>query len=256
MIGEICVLGCGSSAGTPVIACDCAVCQSDQPKNRRTRCSAWLQISGRHFLIDTSPDLRAQALREGMTQVDAVLYTHPHADHLNGLDDLRAFCYQQRAAIPVYGNSFLINNIRERFSYACHAPTAHWDKPNLLLNVAHAPFYIDDILITPIPVEHGAWSILGWRLGGLAWLTDVSVVPESSLPLLQNLELLFLDCLREAPYSSHLGVEQAFALAKQIGAKHTVLIHMTHQLDFAALSARCPEGVSVAWDGLRLPFTC
>lgn len=255
MIGEICVLGCGSSAGTPVIACDCEVCQSDNPKNRRTRSSAWIQISGRHFLIDTGPDLRAQALREGMTHVDAVLYTHPHADHLNGLDDLRAFCYHQRAAIPVYGNSLLINNIRERFSYACHAPTAHWDKPNLLLNIAHEPFYFDDVLITPIAVEHGAWSILGWRIGQCAWLTDVSALPDLSLHQLQNLDVLFLDCLREAPYPSHLGVEQAFALARQIAAKQTILIHMTHQLSYEALSARCPEGVSVAWDGLRVRFS-
>lgn len=254
---EVTILGCGSSSGTPAIGCDCATCRSPDPRNRRTRASAYIKVAGQGLLIDTGPDLRQQALREGLSRVDAVLYTHPHADHLNGIDDLRAFCYVKKGPITLYGNAFTLDNIKRRFDYALLPPSKMWDKPVLLPQQVDGPVDCGGVTLTPVPLEHGSWACLGWRVGDMAWLTDVSDIPDSSLPLLQGLKVLFLDCLNHDPYPSHLGVSQSFAWAKRIGAARTVLIHMTHRLEFAALSAECPPGVEVGYDGLRveLPFS-
>lgn len=248
---EVTILGCGSSSGTPAIGCRCATCLSDEPRNRRTRASAYVKAGGQAFLIDTGPDLRQQALREGIVQVDAVLYTHPHADHLNGIDDLRAFCYVKQGPIPLYGNAFTLDNIRERFGYALLPPSRNWDKPVLLPETVSGPFRHQGVALTPIPLRHGSWPCLGWRIGDMAWLTDLSDIPEDSLPLLSGLKLLFLDCLNHDPYPSHLGVNQSFDWARRIGAERTVLIHMTHKLEYRALGAVCPPGVEVGYDGWR-----
>lgn len=253
--GEIVVLGCGSSAGTPVVGCDCAVCTSAEPRNRRTRCSAYLSAGDARLLIDTSPDLRAQALREDISRVDGVLYTHPHADHLNGIDDLRAFCYVRRGPIDLYGNTFTLANIRERFGYSLMPPSPVWDKPVLVPHEVGGPFTLGGARVTPIQLKHGGWPCLGWRVGRMAWLTDVSSIPDDSLALLDGLELLFLDCLRDDPYPSHLSVAESLDWAARIGARRTVLIHMVHSLDYHALAARCPDGVEPAYDGMRLTFS-
>ncbi|MDN0084428.1 MBL fold metallo-hydrolase [Crenobacter sp. SG2305] len=249
---DLTILGCGSSSGTPAIGCSCPTCTSPDPKNRRTRCSAYLKVNGLGVLIDTGPDLRQQALREGITQVDMVLYTHPHADHLNGIDDLRAFCYVKKGAVHLFGNEFTMNNITERFGYTLSAPTPQWDMPVLLAKAVSGPFEFGDVMFTPIPLEHGSWPCAGWRVGNVAWLTDLSAIPETSLALLDGLEVLFLDCLRNMPYKSHLGVEQSFEWAERIGAKRTVLIHMTHGLEYHELSSRCPTGIEVGYDGLSV----
>lgn len=253
---EFTILGCGSSAGTPAIGCDCPTCTSTDPRNTRTRCSAYVRVGEAGFLIDTGPDLRQQALREGVTQVDAVLYTHPHADHLNGIDDLRAFCYIKQGPVTLFGNDFTINNIRTRFDYALAAPSQQWDKPVLQTELIDGPFQFLDVPIQPIPLEHGKWPCLGYRIGNVAWLTDLSHIPDESLELLQGLEVLFLDCLRQKPYVSHLGVDQSLEWAARIGAKRTILIHMTHGLEFHALSEQCPPGIEVGYDGLtvRVPL--
>ena len=206
------------------------MCLSDNPRNCRTRCSAYVQMGRYAFLIDTGPDLRYQALRERITRVDAVLYTHPHADHLNGIDDLRAFCHHQQSAIPLYGNAFTIENIRSRFEYALLPPSAVWDKPVLTPITVEGPVQYDELSLVPIPLSHGRWPCMGWRLGEVAWLTDLSDIPLSSLPLLEGLHVLFLDCLRTTPYPSHLNVAQSFSWAERIGAQRTILIHMTHEL--------------------------
>ncbi|WP_024301485.1 MBL fold metallo-hydrolase [Pseudogulbenkiania sp. MAI-1] len=249
---ELTVLGCGSSSGTPAIGCDCPTCTSPDPRNRRSRASAYLRAGDAAFLIDTGPDLRHQALREGITQVDAVLYTHPHADHLNGIDDLRAFCYVKKGAITLFGNSFTLSNIRARFDYALHAPSKAWDKPVLLTEEVGGPFDFGGVTVTPIPLMHGNWPCLGWRVGDVAWLTDLSDIPEHSLERLHGLEVLFLDCLRREPYPSHLCVADSLRWAECIGARCTILIHMTHGLEYHALSAECPPGVEVGYDGLRV----
>ncbi|NHQ82080.1 MBL fold metallo-hydrolase [Chromobacterium vaccinii] len=248
---EVTILGCGSSSGTPAIGCGCPTCRSDDVRNKRTRASAYVRVGELGFLIDTGPDLRQQALREGLSRLDAVLYTHPHADHLNGIDDLRAFCYLKKGPISLYGNDFTISNIRERFGYALLPPSKMWDKPVLLPEVVSGPFQHQGVALTPIPLLHGSWPCLGWRIGDVAWLTDLSHIPDSSQPLLEGLKLLFLDCLNQDPYPSHLCVDQAFEWAGRIAARRTVLIHMTHKLEYLDLSERCPPGVEVGFDGWR-----
>lgn len=251
---EVIVLGCGSSSGSPAIGCHCATCTSDDPRNHRTRSSALVRAGGKTLLIDTGPDLRLQALREGVTDIDAVLYTHPHADHLNGIDDLRAFCYIRRGAIPLYGNASMMRNIAERFDYCLQPPGVHWDKPVLVPHVVEpgAGIEVAGVSVLPVSVLHGRWPILGWRIGRVAYLTDVSAIPEESHALLAGLELLLLDCLRMAPYPSHFGFGQSLEAAARIGARRTVLIHMTHELEYHATNALCPPGVELAYDGMRL----
>lgn len=252
---ELVILGCGSSGGTPAIACDCATCQSNNPKNNRSRCSAYITVSDTlRLLIDTGPDLRYQVLREKITRVDAVLYTHLHADHMNGLDDLRTFSYFNHGGIPLYGNETTIKHIRRCFGYALGKPTPQWDKPVLIPHTVtdNAAFEINGITITPIPIKHGSWDILGWRIGDLAWLTDMSDIPDSSMALLDGLKVVFLDCLREEPYPSHSSFKEACAWAQRIGAHRTVLIHMAHSLEYDTLKACCPPGIEPGYDGMKI----
>lgn len=250
---EVLLLGVGSSGGTPALGCLCPTCSSNDARNTRTRASAIIRAGGKTLLIDTGPDLRQQALREQLLHIDAVLYTHPHADHLNGIDDLRAFCWLQKAALPTFGNRLMLSHIRERFPYTLLKPSDFWDKPVLdLFEVEDAPFEFDALTIEPIPFMHGKWPILGWRVGRVAYLTDISELPERSLAMLQDLDVLLLDCLREKPHPTHLSVAQAIDLAQQIGAKQTVMIHMTHELEYHALSLRLPAGMVVGYDGMKL----
>ncbi|PHV11731.1 MBL fold metallo-hydrolase [Chitinimonas sp. BJB300] len=255
MTVEVLILGCGSSTGTPAIGCTCPTCTSTDPRNRRTRASSVFRTEGLNFLIDTGPDLRTQALREGLTQVDAVLYTHPHADHLNGIDDLRAYCYLNKAPLPIFGNAFMMQDVVTRFHYTTLPPGTWWDKPVLLPTPVDGPFSHRGVTITPLPVMHGRWPIYGYRIGNAAYITDVSEIPEESYALLDGLELLLLDCLRNEPHYTHFGVEQSLATAKRIGARRTIFIHMTHELEYHALTARLPEGIEVAYDGMRLDST-
>lgn len=251
---EVVFLGVGSSAGTPVIGCGCATCLSDDPRNRRTRCSIAIYMeNGAVLLVDTGPDLRQQALREKMDRVDGVLYTHYHADHLNGLDDLRSFCHLQRKPIPVYGNEVTMQGIVQRFGYAFPSHEQHhWDKPVLRAHSVDGIFEIAGTAVVPVPVMHGKYEILGYRIGNMAYLTDVSDISPASMDKLEGLDVLLLDCLRQRFHPTHFSVEQAVDWAGKIGARETWLIHMTHELEFSALSAQLPSGVRVAYDGLRL----
>ena len=252
---QLIVLGVGSSAGTPVIGCDCTTCVSANPRNNRTRSSSAIETDrGEIILIDTGPDLRLQALRENILRVDAVLYTHAHADHLNGIDDLRAFCQKQRMQIPLYGNAHTINNISSRFGYALRDPGDDWDMPALKAEVMSGPIEICGERVVPIPVKHGRSTILGWRIGNFAYLTDISEIPSESMALLGGLDVLLLDCLRFKPHHTHINVEQSIAYAGLIGARNTYLIHMTHEIEYAALQEQLPQRVHVGYDGLRLPL--
>lgn len=206
------------------------------------------------LLIDTGPDLRLQALRENIRRVDAVLYTHVHADHLNGIDDLRAFCQLQKKQIPLYGNAHAIENISSRFSYALREPGGTWDIPILKAYTIDNPFDFGGTRIVPIPVKHGRSSILGWRVGNFAYLTDISEIPPESMPLLQNLDVLLLDCLRYQPHHTHINVEQSIAYAGHIAARATYFIHMTHEIEYVSLQQTLPSGMFVGYDGLRLPL--
>ena len=249
---EVIFLGVGSSGGTPVIGCDCATCTGGHPRNQRTRASVHIKVNGIGLQIDTGPDLRLQALRENIRRVDAVLFTHQHADHLNGIDDLRAFCYWQQQVIPVYGPAFTMADIESRFGYALLPPNGHWDKPTLSVNPLHGPLTIAGVEVIPIPVLHGKWPIYAYRIGDFAWLTDVSDIPASSLPLLRGLKVLAIDCLRQKPHPTHLSMGEALQWIERIGAESSYLIHMTHELDYLDSVATLPDNVFMAWDGLRL----
>lgn len=251
---QLTILGTGSSAGTPAVGCTCATCTSTDIRNKRTRCSSMVTFEdGRVILIDTSPDLRQQALREGMRRVDAVLYTHTHADHLHGIDDLRAFCQINHCQIPLYSYPEAISHIQEKFGYTLREPIPqYWDLPVLAAYVVDAPFEAAGQVVTPIPIMHGKIRIYAYRIGNFVYMTDVSDIPESSYALLQNVDVLLIDCLREKPHPTHVCVEQSLALIARIGAKQSVLIHMTHELEYHALQARLPANVVVGYDGMQL----
>jgi phosphoribosyl 1,2-cyclic phosphate phosphodiesterase len=250
---QLIVLGVGSSAGTPAIGCDCATCTSPDPRNQRTRSSVAVEtVRGEIILIDTGPDLRLQALREKIRRVDAVLYTHVHADHLNGIDDLRAFCQIQKMQIPLYGNANTIDNIASRFAYTLRDPGTSWEMPVLKAHAVDGPVNVCGERVVPIPVLHGRSNILGWRIGNFAYLTDISDIPAASMDMLQGLEVLLLDCLRYKPHHTHINVEQSITYADLIGARDTYLIHMTHELEYSTLQQQLPQGMHVGYDGLRL----
>jgi phosphoribosyl 1,2-cyclic phosphate phosphodiesterase len=250
---QLTILGAGSSAGTPALGCTCATCVSSDPRNKRTRCSSIVTLDdGRVILIDTSPDLRQQALRENLLRVDAVLYTHTHADHLHGIDDLRAFCQINRCQIPLYSYAEAISHIQDKFGYTLREPSNYWDLPVLAAHIVEAPFTAAGVQVIPIPVMHGKIRIYAYRIGNLVYMTDVSAIPETSFHLLQGVEVLLIDCLRETPHPTHVSVSESLALIARIGAKRNVLIHMTHELEYHALQASLPANVTVGHDGLRL----
>ncbi|KPV40133.1 beta-lactamase [Thiohalorhabdus denitrificans] len=256
---EAVILGSGSSAGTPVIGCRCPVCRSEDPRNHRTRASIWVRgVDGESLLVDTSTDMRHQALREGIDRVDGVFLTHTHADHINGIDDMRAFNGLQEQVIPMYGRPATLEEARQRFHY-CFGdpppPERGWYIPVLEARPLTESLQWGSVTVTPVPVEHGRWPIYGYRFNGLAYLTDVKRIPEEGLALLEGLEVLILDCLRYREHPTHLRVDEAVALAERIGAKRTVFTHFTHDIDFEQLAGELPEGMEPAYDGLRIPIS-
>lgn len=250
---EIILLGTGSSTGTPVIGCRCPTCLSTDPRNKRTRCSAAvITDGGETLLIDSGPDLRLQALRENISRVDAVLYTHAHADHLNGIDDLRNFCYLQKQAIPIFANETTLSTIQQRFAYAFMPPGQHWNRPVLTAHTAEQEFAIGNTRITPIPVMHGRQQILGYKINNVAYVTDVSSISEESMCLLEGLDLLLLDCLHYTPHNTHFHLEKSIEAAQALRARRTYFIHMTHQMEYFSLRAQLPDNIEPAYDGLRV----
>ena len=253
MSAQLTLLGVGASAGTPVVGCECSTCQSTNKKNYRTRCSSLLTLkNGKNILIDTSPDLRLQSLREGLTSIDAVLFTHHHADHCHGIDDLRAFCQINKKQIPLYGNQFSIDELNKKFQYAMTEPNGFWEVPILKPNVINEPIELFGQKIEPIPVFHGRSLINGYRLGDMAYLTDTSKIPDTSMEQLRNLDVLLLDCLRNEPHPTHFSVKESLEVARELKAKKTILIHMTHDLEYDALSKLLPESIYVGYDGLKI----
>jgi phosphoribosyl 1,2-cyclic phosphate phosphodiesterase len=245
-------LGTGTSTGVPVPTCRCDVCRSTDPKDARLRPSVLLRFEGATVLIDTSTDLRQQALREGLMDLDAVLFTHAHADHIFGLDDLRMFNWRRGGAIPVYGSPVTLAAIRRTFWYVFEDVEAGGGKPLLTLHEIGAPFTLAGRNVIPVPLHHGTLPILGYRIGAFAYLTDVSAIPESSYPLLAGLDVLVLSALRHRPHPTHLTLARALEEAARIGAARTYFTHVAHELSHAAVSATLPPGIELAYDGLRL----
>jgi len=249
---RITVLGSGTSTGVPVIGCDCPVCRSDAPENKRLRCSLYVEEAGTGLLIDCSTDFRQQALGNGIKRIDAVLFTHNHADHMNGIDDLRVFNYLQDGPIDLYGDVTVIETIRRRFDYCFDPPQTGGGVP--LLNLRRIepakPFEINGVKILPIPIKHGVLDILGFRIGrGFAYLTDCSEVPESSMPLLEGIEILVVDGLRRRPHPTHFNLDQALAFSARIGPKQTWFTHLADELDHFATNSTLPPNAQLLCDG-------
>jgi phosphoribosyl 1,2-cyclic phosphate phosphodiesterase len=248
---RVTMVGSGTSTGVPVIGCPCAVCRSDNPRNKRMRPGLKLEFEGGHVvLVDTPTDLRAQALRFGLPRLDAVLFTHPHADHIFGLDDIRIFNFRQGRAIPCYGSEATLSALRRTFAYAFETGQEGGGKPQLDLIPVRVPFSLLGQTVVPVPVWHGAMEVFGYRLGRFAYVTDCNVIPETSFSLLEGVEILILDALRYRPHSTHFSVEEAVAAADRIGARRTVLTHFSHDVDHDAPAVSLPAGVELGYDGL------
>ncbi|HWB17360.1 MAG TPA: MBL fold metallo-hydrolase [Vicinamibacterales bacterium] len=247
-------LGTGTSHGVPAIGCDCAVCSSADPRDRRLRPSIYLECDDdTRVLVDTSPDLRTQALTHGIRRVDAICLTHAHADHIMGLDDVRRFNAMSGKTMPIYSRAETLDDIRRIFHYAFEVgKPAAGGVPDLQLVPIDGPFAIGGQTVVPVPIAHGRWSILGFRVGRFAYLTDCSAVPESSFALLDGLDTLVIDALRHEPHPTHFTVAEAIETARRIGAAQTYLTHIAHDLGHAVTSAALPPGVMLAYDGLRL----
>lgn len=251
------LLGTGTSFGVPQIGCRCAVCASSDPRDRRTRTAALVEAGGATLLIDTPPELRLQLLAAGAARVDAVLYTHEHADHVHGIDDLRIFSLLQRAALPVYGSAATMGFLRGSYRYIFDQsmlPVPGTSRPRLELNVVEpgVPFQAAGVEVMPFAFEHGHSPVLGFRIGRLAYLTDVKAVPAEARPLLQGLDLLVLNALWWRPHPTHLSIPEAIETARALGARRTLLTHLTHETGHADLAGRLPEGIEPAYDGLSL----
>ena len=248
-------LGTGTSTGVPVIGCHCAVCTSDNPKNMRLRQSVKVEVRGKQFLIDTTPDLRLQLLREPMPRLDFILFTHSHSDHLMGLDDIRPFNFRQREPVHAYANAATAKAVRRAFSYIWSDSQIGGGKPQLELHEVDGAFSHEGVAIVPIPVRHGDWTILGFRIGPFAYITDTNGIPDSSIDLLRGVDTLALDGLRPSPpHPTHFTIGEAIGVAQKVGARVTYLIHLTHEVEHEATEASLPAGVHLAFDGLTLRF--
>ncbi len=248
---KITVLGSGTSSGVPTIGCSCAVCHSDDPRDTRLRPSILIEHAGHNIIIDTTPDFRAQVLRAGIAHLDAIVYTHGHADHILGLDDVRPFNYHQGSRIPIFAARPALSIIQRVFQYVFDNKERNTHVPRLDVHlIEDAPFDVLGLKFEPIPVTHGQQTIYGFRFGNIAYLTDHSDIPESSVELLQGLDVLFLDALRYKPHPSHSTVAASVATAKQLNAARTYFTHMCHDVPHAATQATLPDGVFLAYDGL------
>ncbi len=246
-------LGTGTSNGVPMIGCDCDVCTSSDSRDFRNRTSAYLVWGGLHLLIDTATELRLQALQYGIREVEAVLFTHAHADHTGGFDELRRFNELAQAHLPVYAGPDTADVLRERFAYAFEDVFPFYGgKPDLILHDVRGPFEIEGKTIVPIPVTHGRTNVLGYRFGPLAYVTDAKIVPDSSIELLQGVDTLVINALREKPHPTHLSFSEAIELIERIAPRRTYLVHLSHETSHVAASALLPPGVEVAYDGLTI----
>jgi phosphoribosyl 1,2-cyclic phosphate phosphodiesterase len=248
-------LGTGGSFGCPVVGCGCAACLSQDPKDNRLRASVLLEWTGFRVLVDAGPDLRQQCLREGIDRIDEVWLTHVHADHTNGIDDLRVFCFGGRT-IPVRGSETTLDEVKRRYPYAFRTEmdpsgTSH---PLLVPIPLEGPFTVAGKTVVPVPLRHGPFPCTGFRLGPFAYLTDLSEVPPESMPLLEGVEFLVLSALREEPHPTHLDFDQAIRWSRRIGARRTWFTHFAHGTKHEDLEGRFPSGMEPAWDGSRLEF--
>jgi phosphoribosyl 1,2-cyclic phosphate phosphodiesterase len=245
-------LGTGTSTGVPTLTCDCPVCLSSDPRDNRTRPSVLLEYDGRAVVIDTTPDFRQQALRARMRRLDAVVFTHDHADHILGLDDVRVFYFRQHVPIPIYANSRTMESIRRVYKYIFDQSYAYGGIAKLDPQLIDGPFDLWGERLTPVPVFHGDLPVLGFRFGHAAYVTDFSAIPETTLPLLEDLDVLILDALRHQPHPTHSSVEQSLGLVERVRPRRAFFTHIAHELGHEETNASLPPHVRLAYDGLVL----
>jgi len=253
------VLGSGTSQGVPMIGCRCTVCRSTDPRDKRTRSSIHLETPQAKILVDTTPDMRQQALREGLDHLDAVLFTHPHADHIMGFDDLRRFCEIQGGPLAIYGSAETLQQIERIFHYAFNPKTKVPGYVHVLPQIVTGLFRLGGLEITPLPVPHGAVSTLGFLFanGGrklLAYFSDCATVPEPVQEMIAGVEVLIIDGLRDKPHPTHLTVGQAVEVAQAVGARKSYLTHQTHEKCHVDRQRDLPASIDVAFDGMKFEF--
>jgi phosphoribosyl 1,2-cyclic phosphate phosphodiesterase len=251
---ELLLMGTGTSAGVPMIGCHCAVCTSADPRDHRNRPGALVSYDGLNFLVDTTPELRLQCVRFGVDAVEAVVYTHAHADHIMGLDDLRRFNALTKRPLDVWADRATHEALGKCFYYAFEEPPAQMKifRPILKPRLIDGPFELAGRTWTPIPLMHGEQPVLGFRVGRAAYCTDVSAIPETSYALLEDLDLLVLDALQPKPHYTHFSLSQAVDAATRIGAKLTLFTHIAHTLPHAATNASLPKNMRLGYDGERI----
>lgn len=253
---KVTLLGTGTSTGIPVIGCRCRVCTSTDPRDERTRCACMIDAGGVQIVIDTGPDFRRQALREGLEHVDAVLFTHHHFDHVVGLDDLRPFFFRNRRPIPCYARENTAEVLQRMFRYIFE-DGSYPGVADLVLGEVDGPFEVVSreepglrVRVEPIDAYHGDLPLFGYRIGRFAYLTDTNYIPEASYARLAGLDVLVLDALREEHHPTHYTIDEAVEVARRIGAKETYFVHMTHSVSHAETDERLPEGMHLGYDGL------
>lgn len=254
MQAEITILGSGTSMGVPSLGCTCQVCTSTDPHNRRTRPSIAVAWAGHRVIIDTGPDFRMQALREGIDHVDAVLYTHSHADHILGLDDLRPLSFKHKSKIPLYADPAAADVIERIFDYTFDPSALYPARAQVEMHRLGESVEIEGATFTRIPLTHGKIEVAGFRFGNAAYLTDMNVIPASSLAMLQNLDVVILDALRRTPHPSHATLEQALGFVDQMRPRRAFFTHMSHDLAHEETNRGLPPHIQLAYDGLRVAF--
>jgi phosphoribosyl 1,2-cyclic phosphate phosphodiesterase len=251
-------LGTGTSVGVPMIGCTCAVCQSSNPKNHRFRCSVLIGTQQGNILIDTSPELRLQLLREKVDTVGAVLFTHYHADHIFGLDDIRPLCHKLNGPMPIWCTDEVEAKIRESFSYAFKGDTQQMPLgfvPRMAFQrIDDGAFTVLGETIVPVPLLHAHFDVLGFRIGDVAYCTDVNKIPDRSWRLLEGLRILVLDALRDRPHPAHFSLQESLEVIAQLRPERAYLTHMAHELEHEATNRRLPAHVQLAYDGLKFSF--
>jgi phosphoribosyl 1,2-cyclic phosphate phosphodiesterase len=248
---KITILGSGTSTGIPMVGCHCQVCDSTDPRDKRTRASILVECGGQRILVDTSTDLRTQALREGIPHIDAVLLTHSHADHIHGIDDLRGFHFLHRRVIPCYASPDTLEKVTASFAYIFEGLGTEGYSPLMEPVPAEHPFELFDCRVVPIPMQHGSFKSTGYRFENAAYLTDCSSIPETSLALLQGLDLLIIDALRYSPHPNHFNIEGALQVVQSLRPRRALLTHLTHEVHHKD-GARLPAGVEFAYDGMAI----
>jgi phosphoribosyl 1,2-cyclic phosphate phosphodiesterase len=245
-------LGTGTSTGVPTLGCHCEVCRSPDPHDQRTRPSLLLEYDGRVVVIDTSPDFRQQALRQNIQRLDAVVFTHDHADHILGLDDVRVFYFRQKVPIPIYADARTMMSIRRVYKYIFDQNYPYGGIAKLDPHLIDGPFELWGANLIPLQVFHGNLPVLGFRFGRSAYVTDFSSIPDSTVPWLEDLDVLILDALRHEPHPSHSTVEQSLAWVHRLKPERAFFTHIAHQLGHEATNAMLPRRVRLAYDGLSL----